>query len=201
MPNPSSDYQDELFREFSEGIPSKKGRFGNVRESLLRSKMVSFEQILFASIGALIILVLVFSLGVERGRQMTKTCQIPEVRLVTPVLPKEEKVTAVNQSQQDGAPVSSQKEIAVAAQELPKTEIVQTKKETKGYTVQIVTYKDKKSAEKLQKEIHSKGQKTFLMPKGELMVLCIGEYTTSSEAGKATQLFRKQFPDCFVRKL
>ncbi|MBI1976409.1 MAG: SPOR domain-containing protein [Candidatus Omnitrophica bacterium] len=199
MPNPNAGYQEELFREFSPGAPGARGRFR--KEAVFSAKTVSFEQILFGVIGVLIALVLAFSLGVERGKQVTKNYEIlsfPVARIITPAPAAEEKKEAIAQQpmEETKQPVftlkNEEKETKVSAV---------VKNDEKGYTIQVVTYRDKKSAERLIGEFRTKGQKSFMLPKGELLAICIGEYPTSSEATKAAKGFKKQFPDCFVRKL
>lgn len=184
MPNPNAGYQEELFREFSQGAPSSKG--GRFRKDFIFSaKTVSFEQVLFGIIGVLIAMVLVFSLGVERGKQWVKTYETPLSPAPAADVKKDEPKQAEVVKSEEKEP-----EVSTAAKE-----------EEKAYTIQVVTYRDKKAAEKLMGEFKTKGQKSFLLPKGELLAICIGEYSTSSEATKAAKGFRKQFPDCFVRRL
>jgi cell division septation protein DedD len=148
--------------------------------------MVSFEQILFTAIGGLIAVVIAFSLGVEKGKSITQSYEnhMVETRVAAPILPLPEKVVHKEEA----------KEIALQASE-PKGE------ESKGYTIQVASYKNKKSVEKLVVEFHSKGQKSFSLPKGEFMIVCVGNYPNPTDASKTAKTLKKQFPDCFVRKL
>ena len=88
MPNPNASYQDELFREFSQSGAAQKRNLLS-KQNLFSAKMVSFEQILFAAIGGLIVLVITFSLGVERGKGITRSYENPaaEIRVAAPAPP------------------------------------------------------------------------------------------------------------------
>ncbi len=189
MPNPNAGYQEELFREFSQGTAQRKSAFS--KQALFSSKMVSFEQILFTAIGGLIAIVITFSLGVEKGKSITQSYQSPvavETRVAAPVL--------------EAAPQPKEIELPpVVAVPKQNKEASAPKDEFKGYTIQVASYKDKKSVEKLVGEFHSKGQKSFSLPKGEFMIVCVGNYPNPTDASKAAKIFKKQFPDCFVRKL
>ena len=181
MPNPNAGYQEELFKEFAQETPQRKKNPFAIGVSLAqRSFALSFEKLLFISMIAIISLVLVFAIGVERGKQLK--IPIPEVRLVTPlVIPPEPEP-------QRTETISSKPPVAA----MPK--------ETKPYTLQIVTYRDKKSAEKTVSELRSKGYDSFVASKGNFLAICIGKYPSLEDASKIAKSFRKQYPDCFVRK-
>lgn len=189
MPNPNASYQEELFREFSQGTAQRKSAFS--KQALFSSKMVSFEQILFTAIGGLIAVVIAFSLGVEKGKSITQSYESPmvETRVAAPVLPPAEKVI----------PTIELPPVVVVPRQ--NKEASAPKIESKGYTIQVASYKDKKSVEKLVGEFHSKGQKSFSLAKGELLIVCVGNYPNPTDASKAAKTLKKQFPDCFVRKL
>lgn len=182
MPNPNASYQEELFREFSQSGAAQKRNLLS-KQNLFSAKMISFEQILFAAIGGLITVVVTFSLGVERGKGITRSYETPatEVRVAAPALPVAEKTAA--------------------REEKEKVELPAQKNAQKGYTIQVASYKDKKSAERLIGEFRLKGQRSFSLPKGELLIVCVGNYQNPTDASKAAKTLKKQFPDCFVRKL
>lgn len=178
MPSPNAGYQEELFGEFSQGTAQRKRSFP--KQALFSSKTVSFEQILFTVIGGLIAVVIAFSLGVEKGKSITQSY---ETRVAAPILPPAEKVVHMEET----------KEVVLQA--------LEPKGKFKGYTIQVASYKDRKSVEKLVVEFHSKGQKSFSLPKGEFMIVCVGNYPNPADASKTAKTLKKQFPDCFVRKL
>lgn len=191
MPSPNAGYQEELFGEFSQGTAQRKRSFP--KQALFSSKTVSFEQILFTVIGGLIAVVIAFSLGVEKGKSITQSYEnhmaplaappLVEPRVAAPILPPAEKVVHKEET----------KEVVLQASE-PKSKF-------KGYTIQVASYKDRKSVEKLVVEFHLKGQKSFSLPKGEFMIVCVGNYPNPTDASKTAKTLKKQFPDCFVRKL
>ena len=109
-------------------------------------------------------------------------------RRLAPALPAVEKITAKEEKRQET------KEAALK-------EVSAQKDAQKGYTIQVASYKDKKSVERLMGEFRAKGQKSFSLPKGEFMIVCVGDYPNPTDASKAAKSFKKQFPDCFVRKL
>ncbi len=189
MPNPNAGYQEELFREFSQGSAQRKGTFS--KQALFSSKMVSFEQILFTAIGGLIAIVVAFSLGVEKGKSITRAYENPVAE--TRMVPEEVKEVTLRPKEIELPPV-----IITPKQN---KEASTPKSEPKGYTIQVASYKDKKSVERLIGEFHSKGQKSFSLPKGELLIVCVGNYQNPTEASKASKVLKKYFPDCFVRKL
>lgn len=190
MPNPNASYQDELFKEFSKGNSSPKGHFS--KEAVFSNKTFAFEQVLFIAITAIIALVIAFSWGVERGKGVQPAGTI----LSTTERDQPKKMII---AEEPGPAVTETVPRARPEEKEPPRVIQQAA--GGGYTVQVVTYKDRKSAERLMQELRLKGEKPILMPKGELLVVCVGEYTSSDEASKAVKTFKKQFPDCFVRKL
>ena len=196
MPNPNAGYQEELFKEFAQETPQRKKNPFAIGVSLAqRSFALSFEKLLFISMIAIVALVLVFAIGVERGKQLK--IPIPEVRLVTPL------VTPPESEPQRTETISPKPPVAAMLEETKPAVASVSKKPTlltQGYTLQIVTYRDKRSAEKIVSELRSKGYDSFVAPKGNFLAICIGKYPSLEDASKIAKSFRKQYPDCFVRK-
>jgi hypothetical protein len=190
MPNPNASYQEELFEDFSQRTSPKRQFLS--RGSLFAAKLISFDHFLFGAISGLIALVLAFSLGVERGKRVARSYDIPmtDIHLVTPLTPRQDHIPRQS--------AEMNKEV-ITTQETKK--VIPLYPKESSYTILVVTYKDKKSAEKVIGQLRASGRKSFLLPKGDLMVICVGEYSTSAEASKAAKTFRKQFPDCFVKRL
>ena len=172
----SNEYQKELFNEFSK----KKGRIEKIARKITKKQLklyvtVSLENIVLFSIIAIMLIIVSFAFGVERGKK------------VQPDLVYE-----------DIEPVKVAKE---AVLEKEKTEVLPEAPKKKVYTVQLISYKKKERAEKEKKKLIKKGFEAFIVKSGNWHQICVGGYADIKEAEKAKKQFVSGYKGCFIKKI
>jgi len=68
------------------------------------------------------------------------------------------------------------------------------------YTIQVIAYRSKKSAQKELMQLTRKGYKPFIVVGGDYYQICVGEYTSQKEAQIDFDELKKQYKDGFIRK-
>jgi septal ring-binding cell division protein DamX len=168
--------QHELFQEFtrpSRGIRRIRERYSTRRTPFIA---ISIEHAVFAGIAIILAIVIFFSLGVERGKQLGKI----------------KAATRTRRLPQASAPVSGPGGGRDAHSH-------ERRGESGAYTVQIVTYKNESAANRKIVALKKEGLRAFIIPKKGLFQVCVGTYGTSREAVGALKKLRSQYKDCFVR--
>jgi len=69
----------------------------------------------------------------------------------------------------------------------------------KRYTVQVASYKSDFMAQKELGELKRKGFESFLMTKGNYVIVCVGRFSGQDEAKKMFNKLKKQYKDSIVR--
>jgi len=193
--------QQELFKEFEAAQKGKKKTQGSIlpRNYVLLS--VSYEQVIFIAIGIIMLMVLVFSLGVERGKYLA----------LIPAKAKAE-TAAKKALKPQAAPEKPETEAASGEKEGPEAEtatkpVIETKKDVKAaqpeglFTIQLIAYRSKKSAQKELLMLNKKGYNPFIVTGGGYYQICVGEYKTQQDAQKILrELAKKGYSDGFIRK-
>lgn len=140
----------------------------------------AYEKTILIIIGMVTTGIVSFSLGVERGKKIVPVQQKPRFDLSLPPAQKGE--IAVKQT----------------------VERAQTKTEEpslSGFTVQIASYKNKSAAQKQAEVLEKKGVSTLVLTKGQYTILCIGRFSDEKNAGSTIAELKKNYKDCFLRRL
>lgn len=178
--------QIEFFEELTKSPAKRFKRFKlpSVGEEKIVLK-VSYEKIVLASIVFVLILTLVFSLGVERG----KTLRRPKA--------EEGKISVVEVFQKKE---SRRRKENVNSEPIGKTK--ETDLKSKFYTIQIVAYKNLSRALKERKKIEKRGLQTFVLKgKKSWISVCVGSFSDISLAKKQLLVLRKTYSDCFIKEI
>ena len=163
-------FQLEFFRAKqyqSDGSKHKKQRqnfFGFIK---LHEKAVSIIIIAF------IISLISFSLGVEKGKKLTKQAQSKTELEVEQIISPE--------------PLLEEK--------------LEIKQDISRYTVQVASFKTKLYAQKEAKRLEKKGLRALVMPKGNYVIVCVGDFTEKKQARIAQNQLKDKYHDCFIREL
>jgi septal ring-binding cell division protein DamX len=194
----------ELFKEFDQ--PKKKRRKKAQGSILPKSYIlfnVSHEQVVFTTIGVIMLMVLLFSLGVERGKRITQ--DEGKADLVATVKAGAEAVTLPEaaEAQPDDAVIAP--EAAAAEEKKAEKEIEKPPAAAKNagaphYTIQVIAYRSKKSAKKELMQLTKKGYKPFIVVGGGYYQICVGEYPSHTEAQADFDELKKEYKDGFIRK-
>jgi cell division septation protein DedD len=138
-------------------------------------------------------LVLVYALGVERGKatarsEVKRTARAPLQS--TKVMPKEAKA-AVQQpaAQQVAVEQPSVRQPATAAQE------------GKPYTILVDKFRQKPPANEELWKLKGEGYNAFLVETGDYLELCIGKYASFADASRLQKNLSARYKKCYIKKL
>jgi len=197
------------FEFFSNTSPKK----GKQKKSVFTFKCLtlSFENIIVLCIISIMLLVLSFSFGVERG----KTSYDFAMDSNRSVIPEEEKFTEERRITvvQGIENTSIEKEVVSSAaetpQEIPRDEPMQEIEssgeeeilEEKIFTVQVASFKLRKSARIEADKLKERGYDIFVLEKGKYSIVCVGKFFQKEEAVEFSGKLKNRYNDCLVRRL
>lgn len=178
--------QPELFPNFTqeqnEPRPVKKIIFPQKKLKIT----LPYEGIFLLIIGFMMVVIISFSLGVEKGKRI-KSAQL------TPL--------SLRESQE---PIRSSQKTAMGL--LPVHEEISKEKEalpvdhSRPYTIQVVTYRRKGYAREEMARLEKRGYQPFIITSGEYIQLCVGTYSNQKEARQLQKILKKTYRDCYVRR-
>ncbi len=167
---------------------------------------LSIENLVIFSIVSIMVVIFTFSLGVERGKRIAlrdgSSLTLDPKTAETSVAPADPVVTA--------KPVVKVPVVAAQSKSVDLAEKVSTtalqpqdavKKPSGGYTVQVASYKSEKSAQKEAQALQKKGLKAFVLPKGQHIVLCVGNFQKKEDASIYGKKLKGNYQDFVVRRL
>ncbi|MBU4149649.1 MAG: SPOR domain-containing protein [Candidatus Omnitrophica bacterium] len=167
--------EKDLFEQFqgAEKKVLKKTRFliPRIRNSI----EVSYENIIFLSIGLLIACIVCFSLGVEKGRREAVPRAIPARNIGM-------FGANLNEKQDSSAPVVS-KEIPA----LPE-----------GYALQLASFRNRGPAEQERDKLRKEGYGADVKRSGEYYQVYIGGFDKRTEAERFKGKFINKYRDCYI---
>ncbi|OQB12080.1 MAG: Sporulation related domain protein [Candidatus Omnitrophica bacterium ADurb.Bin205] len=137
-----------------------------------------YEKTILIIIAILVTGIVSFSVGVERGRRLSKSqplqAQDSEVR------------TEVAQAQ-----------IITEDEEEPQPATIPVS----GYTVQVASFKTNVYAQKEVALLKKRGYKAVTLKKGEHIILCVGNFPGKEEAQALLSELNRYYKDCRIRRL
>ena len=171
--------------------------------------IISPENIIVVCIMLLMSFVVLYSLGVERGKtakpavvapQKINSVQNKTSAIITPQL---QQATIV------GKPVAPQaNKVAQAAVSsvntvtLQATAVVnQQPKDLGSYTIQVASFKLEKSAQKEAALLKGLGYDALVAEKGTHFIVCVGRFANGDDAKKFTGRLKSKYKDSVVRRL
>lgn len=181
--------QKELFEEF--GSTEKRKYPKNLLEQKSRRTItLLYEHLAFIAIGIIVLSIIVFSLGVEKGKS---------IGLKRGSLKVEEREDAdrpkLAKADQQAEEMAIEEETEIAP--LQKRE----KEPVSGYTVQVASYKSEGFAKSRVDKLRSEGYEAFALRKGSHYIMCIGRFRDKESAVSEMKKLRKIYYDCLVRKI
>lgn len=196
--------QQELFDEFVV-VKKTRGRFFGVLNKFNKpifpqhrlNLSLSYETLIIILIGAVLVASIIFSLGVERGRNLKGR----DVELPAPIQP----VVAVPAPTPDTAPAPVEPItpiVAEAPKPVLKTAEAVKKPATvdKPYTIQVASYKTPDLAKKEISRIKAMGYSADVIKKGNYFILCVGSFATKDAAKQTLAVMGKRYKGCMIRK-
>lgn len=175
--------------EFFSDLPGKSKKSRKDKLRLAKTFVsLSYENIIILSIGLIMLLIVCYSSGVERGKHLAQ---------LIPLRAQESEDIKVEQEQVQKSPTIK----APGPQEKKiKVKLAQTKNAAKTLPyIQIASFYTDKYARKEIEQLKNKGYQPFLTQWGKYRVVCVGGYKNRDEATMALKQLRKVYADCILR--
>lgn len=155
---------------------------------------LNIEQAIMISVIVLMVIVLSFSLGVEKGKRIDNVLNNQNTLISEVQLPTRPVVKEVKQE------VETKHEILQKIE--PRDKVIrQQPRETNEYTIQVASFKKRSSVDEEAKSLQKKGYEVVILPKGNYIILCVGKFSKKEEATSFLGKLRKQYKDCLIREL
>ncbi len=202
--SPKRQSQFELFPGSSKHIPGV-GKSPRLTKDLTLSP----ENIIVLCIIFIVTLVLFFSFGVERGKQVVSVSDASSdlgiVQTVKDNTAKPEPAETTQAAQQEERvvfPVNMPREILEENDPIFRPPVEKTEEQERLFTIQVASFKLEKNAQKEADRLKGKGHDdTFVVPKGSYSIVCVGRFIQRNEAKKFSNRLKKRYNDCLVRRL
>lgn len=169
---------------------------------------VSGENLVILAIAGIMCLLLSFSIGVERGKRVS----LPQRAEPKTVL-SEPSVVNVVQSPLQAESVSQEATRKISVP-LPDVSTQALKKDQESprkadkdvpagsFTVQVASYKTEKVADREAESLKKKGYRdVYVVPKGAYVIVCVGNFSSKSDAKAYTSKLKNRYADTVVRRL
>jgi cell division septation protein DedD len=195
--NPKRQSQFELFPGASRNDP-ETGRAAR----LIKDLTLSLENIIVLSIVFVMVLVLFFSFGVERGRRTALRSPLSvQADLVKPVVavPRRPSLPVIEETVV--LPVEIPEEVTTESEEVVHPSLDMKNEQEKLFTIQVASFKLEKNAKEEADRLKGAGHDTFVIPKGGHSIVCVGKFIQMDEARKFSNRLKNRYNDCLVRRL
>lgn len=168
-----------------------------------------YEKTVLVIIGFIITGLVSFSLGVEKGKNMAAaTTKIQYDMAAKPPLPQQQRPGNVPTSMAGQFKNEPQQYTRTQVSSLPQQ--VQVKKvpavtavnpASGSYAIQVGTYRTKSLAEKEVEFLKRKGMPSWIASQGTYTILLVGKFSDKDKAQVYLSELKKQYRDCFIRRL
>jgi len=177
------------------------------KEGLTRRRQLitlPLDTLVLLSVVIVLLLVIAFSLGVERGRKIAKVTE--EEKISEPAMLALAPETSPSIKKEEGKEefmeitLPPTKEDAKVIQPISKL-VEMRRAEDKKYLIQVASYLTKKAAEQEAEKLKEKGHSVKIEQKGRYIVLFVGEFDSRQKAEDSMQILKQTYHDCFIRRL
>jgi len=193
-------YKQDQFELFPSGAQTPSG--SSYQPHLIFSSItLSAENIIILTVLIFLGIIVSFSVGVEKGKRLNLAGVNAPIAPVVVERPK-----AVTPTLQKGvvrevsSPVAAKQQIVPASAPVAQPATVQPGSEG-FYTIQIASFKLRKFAEEEARGLKTKGYETFIVPKGQHLVVCAGRFLDQDAAKNFLGKLKGKYKDCLVRRL
>ena len=135
--------------------------------------VITSEKLIFAVIGMLMVVVVVYAIGVEQGR-----------------------ASAIAAARQRQKLVIVKEPAAVAA---PSASLA-TANAVKSYTIVAAAFSRSGNAALEMNRLKKEGYEVFTRPRGSYSLICVGTFATGEEAAGALKSIKRRYKDAYVVK-
>ncbi|MFH1854243.1 MAG: SPOR domain-containing protein [Candidatus Omnitrophota bacterium] len=179
--------EKDLFEQFqgTERKVAKKTRLliPRIKDSIA----ISYENTVFLLIGSLMLCIICFTLGVEKGRRDLAQTR-PIKRIAIAEIGTEQRPLGLTQDKEQ---VSKRQAVVV--------DKANTK--TGAYVIQVAAFKDKEPAERALGKLRGEGYSADVRKSGEYYQLYVGGFNKKSDAERLKQKLQSSYADCYIKKL
>jgi cell division septation protein DedD len=204
-------YKQDQFELFP-GAPSGSSSPQPPPRFLFSSVTLSGENIIVLTVFIFLVIIVSFSVGVERGKSFAaRSVSVVDqaTALKTQVVQKPVNVPNSNvvsrpQTQVPPAPSKiAQQNVVVQKNTAPAAAVKSVSPSVFGgfYTVQVASFKKQEFAEDEAHGLKAKGYETFIVPKGQHLIVCAGRFGDQGEAKVFSGKLKSKYKDCLVRRL
>jgi len=179
------DYQQlELFSQ-TENQNQKKTQISH----LFLKFIWAWEKTILIIIGLIITGIISFSLGVEKGKRITRLGTDSRLDIAL----KRQKPQAL-------LATAAAKQISSVPQAQPITK-EEPQDYLAKYTIQVASFSNKTSAQREVEVLKKRGLSSIVLPKGKFTIVCVGNFSQRQEAESLLPKLKKQYQDCLIRRL
>ena len=216
-------FQGDLFNE--KVLEKKKSR-PRIFEKYSQQRVLSFirlpiEYIVIYSIGVLILVIVSYAIGVERGKSLSasdelfsESLEFQEISTLEKDVIEEKEAAVIIPKVETEIPEENKEEIIIVEEKAevagPKDEEekiipegIENKEIESGdiFIVQLASYKKLDSVKREMKNLESDGIKSGWKKSGDWYQLFARGYKTASEAKKARNKLISTYKDCYIKKV
>jgi hypothetical protein len=192
--------QTELFSEF-QSPSAKKPRHFLRQDIALRKKIIlnlSYENLVLSSIAFIMLLVVFFSLGVEKGKKVAQRDAATAADIIS--RPIVEKVSVEEEASETLAPETGESEPEIAKIK-DSAEVAEAEGYVKPYTLQVIAFKQKSKADREVERLKKEGYDASIITSGDWLQVCVGKYADKVEAKGDIDSLKKKYPTCYFRRI
>ena len=200
--NDNKEYQSELFNEFSEE-PAKQRRFIKRLERQKQITLViSREKLIFSVISVILLYVIFFSLGIERGKKIANRSMKQDANSALITTSTSEIDTQSKQLAAKGENTTVAQENVSNLEVITKpTEAEETVPKLKDfYSIQAAAYSNLSRAEKEASKVKTAGNDAIIDSSGKYHLLLIGKFQNKKDASALRKKLASKYKGCYVRK-
>lgn len=164
---------------------------------------LGLEKILFISIALVMVAVIIYALGVERGKAISRKSDIyaqpvAPAKLLLPVRPTEIQIPHPLTAAKPPVSVRSAADEAVA--DIAATNLGGG---TISYAIVTATFRSKEAAARLGTQLRKEGFDTHTVESGQYFQVCVGSFRdkNGAEAQKQLRRIRQKYKDAYIRML
>ncbi len=181
-----NEFQNELFDDLAK--PQRPRRIPRHKPVAKRYSIlldVTHEQAVFFVIALIIAGVIIFSLGVERGKRAAAPA--PEIALELQEEVYEEAPESAEEVFEEIVTIETPKE------EIPPAPPEPVQKVSRPYTIQVATYWSKPSAKREMERIRRRGMDSFIISTNGKYDVCVGEFITKDNADETITKLKNDY--------
>ncbi|MFC1666668.1 SPOR domain-containing protein [Candidatus Omnitrophota bacterium] len=143
---------------------------------LKKSVTLSYENVIFVSIGFVMSCVIFFSLGVEKGR------------------------LDVNRAKEQKQAIGVKKDRGGALAGDPVEDVFEEKRKSDVYIIDLAAFRKKESAEEEMNRLKREGHDAGVRKSGQYYQLFISGFNKKASAQKLLKKMKERYEDCYIKK-